>query len=178
MDWKYRRKLIEQTKGYPVLVGSLSESKPTPSGPPQVSTALLMMQIAQEHASPAMRACAQLHTRTARATAKIKARSRCSFAAACAPQTSPLSGFTYRPVLAQNTGPSLKERLYRYKASHDDLAASAKQLDAGALPESLSVSCTTNLHAAGPHETQNSHSGNPGVASRHAAHSLDLCAQS
>ena len=59
MDWKYRRKLIEQTKDYPVLVEDSSDSRPSPSGPPQVSNALLMMQIAQEHALPAMRACAQ-----------------------------------------------------------------------------------------------------------------------
>ena len=50
MDWRYRRKLIEQTivaKELSTSVEESSASRPITAGPSQVSNAVLMRQIAQ-----------------------------------------------------------------------------------------------------------------------------------
>ena len=118
---------------------------------------------------------------TARNTTVADVVSRCSIEVACEPQKGSRYGFHFMSVMLQNAGPSLRERLLKYKeASHDRLAASAKQLDESARLEYRSVLSTTteqHLSIAGPHETQDSHLGNPEAASRHAAHSLNLLSQ-
>ena len=76
-------------------------------------------------------------------------------------------------ALLQISGPSLRQRLLKYKeTSHDRLAASSKRDDVNARPETQSVTSTTeqqHLSTAGPHETQDSHLGNPGASSRFVA---------